>query len=115
MTLTKKQRRKIVVAGKTYFWQASGNDGSIDLCVTGEIKNGQKLLTGFDYRYQPSETAFGKIYDIQFVITPYIVRQVIEYALSVGWKPFEKGADLHLKVEDKIDLRLDKNMERDIG
>jgi hypothetical protein len=46
----------------------------------------------------------------QFVITPYTVRQVIEYALSTGWKPFEKGRDLTIAdMDDKIDLRLDRN------
>jgi hypothetical protein len=111
MTLSKKQRRKIVVEGKTYFWQATGNDGWIDLCVTGEVKGGQKLLTRFDYQYSPvAPPSPGEIYADQFVVTPYIVRQVIEFALGAGWKPFEKGSDLILPVDDKIDLRLDKNM-----
>jgi len=110
MTLNKKKRRKIVIEDKTYFWQATGNDGWIDLCVTGEVKGCQKLLTAFDYQYSPPEFAPGILYMGQFIITPFIVRQVIVYALTQGWKPFEKDKDLVLPVADKIDLRIDKNM-----
>jgi hypothetical protein len=106
MALNKKERRKIVVDDKEYFWIATGNDGWIDLCISSEIKGSPKLLTGFDYKY-PVDDDINIAY--QFVITPYIVRQVIEYALSQGWKPFEKGKDFALPVDDKIDLRLDKN------
>jgi hypothetical protein len=43
----------------------------------------------------------------QLVITPHIVRQVVEYALKQGWNPSEKGPQLNLRdIEDKLDLRL---------
>ena len=106
MTFSKKKRRKIVVDEKEYFWIATGNDDWIDLCISSEIKGSPKLLTAFDYYYPPIQST--NISVNKFVVTPYIVRQVIEYALSVGWKPFEKGQDLGLQVDDKINLRLEK-------
>lgn len=110
MTLSKKKRRRIVVGDKTYFWLASGNDDAIYLCVTGEVKGCQKLLTGFDYDYSPAQyPQYGEIYASQFVVTPHVVKQVIEYALSQGWKPFEKGRDFALPIKGKIDLRFDGN------
>jgi hypothetical protein len=79
-----------------------------------ETEGSPKLLCGFDYHQTPiKHEVNGQIFTQttnQFVITPYTVRQVIEYALSTGWKPFEKGRDLTIAdMDDKIDLRLDRN------
>ena len=70
--------------------------------------------TDFDYHQIPvkieNKPPLIAVLTNQFVITPYTVRQVIEYALSQNWKPFEKEADFFIKdIDSKIDLRLDKN------
>ena len=106
MAFSKKKRRKIVVDEKEYFWIATGNDDSIDLCISSEIEGRPKLLTGFDYHYA---AASGKNFAKQFVVTPAIVRQARQYALAVGWKPFEKGKDLELQVDDKIDMDFERD------
>lgn len=106
MAFNKKKRRKIIVDDKEYFWIATGNGGWIDLCISSEIIGSPKLLTEFDYKHPVDNKNIAN----QFVITPYIVSQVIEYAISQGWKPFEKGKDFELNVDDKIDLRFDKNI-----
>lgn len=115
MAFNKKNKRKITVDENVYYWSATGDDDCIGLCVMTDSQAGSKLFCGFDYHHIPvkSETASGLEYTAltdQFVITPFIVRQVVLYALSQGWKPFEKGVDLKLgAMDDKIDLRLDKN------
>jgi hypothetical protein len=100
VTFSQKKRRKITVGDHDFFWVATGNDGYIDLCVSSEIKGSPKLLTAFDYHYDAQSSAK------QFVVTPFIVRQVIEHALQNGWKPFEKGRDLELPAADKFNLNL---------
>lgn len=119
MAFNKKKKRKIVVDEKEYYWSATGNDGWISLCVMTDVQESPRLFTAFDYHQipvagEPFEID-GKEYKVtfltnQFVITPYTVRQVIEHALSIGWKPFEKGRDLTIAdIDNKIDLRLDRN------
>ncbi len=111
MAFNKKKKRKIIVDDKEFFWSATGNDEWIDLYVSSEIKGSPKILCKFEYHHLPVTTSYVDILANQFVITPHIVRQVIEYAFSIGWKPFEKGKDLNLlHIDDKINLRLDKNI-----
>ena len=39
------------------------------------------------------------------VLTPWVVRQVMDNALQKGWKPFTKGKDFVITdIEDKIDI-----------
>jgi len=78
-----------------------------------EIQGGQKLFCQFDYHQDKVLNDDGSIsLSNQFVVTPYIVRQVIEYGLQNGWTPLGKGSELKLwHLDDKIDLRLDKNKE----
>jgi hypothetical protein len=114
MSFAKKNKGKIVVDDKVYFWSATGNDNFISLCIMTEIQGSSRLNCKFEYHQLPIKSKCGnrEITTLanQFVITPYTVRQVILYALSIGWKPFEKGKDLDLyHIDDKIDLRLDKN------
>ena len=114
MAFSKKKKRKIVVNDNEYYWSATGNDGWISLCVMTEIQGSSRLLCALDYHHIPIESQINgrnvTYLTDQFVITPYTVRQVVEHALSIGWKPFEKGKDLFLgRIDDRIDLRLDKN------
>lgn len=119
MAFNKKKKRKIVVDGKQYYWSATGGDNCIGLTVMTDIQGSAKLICHFDYHQIPVKGDSFVVDGIelnvtfltnQFIITSYTVRQVIEYALSQSWKPFEKGEDLFLgSLDDKIDLRLDKN------
>lgn len=114
MAFSKKNKRKITVGDKIYYWAATGNDGWIRLCIMTEVQESPRLNCNFEDHHFPINSNIGErkitILANQFVITPYIVRQVIEYVLSIGCKPFEKGTDLDLgHIDDEIDLRLDKN------
>jgi hypothetical protein len=112
MSLPKKGLRKITVDNFCYAWSATGNDDFISLSVVPFDKEGQLLSTAFGYHAK----AVGETYTSdghktihtkqQLVITPYIVRQVIEYALQKGWNPQKKGPQLRLHVEAAINLRL---------
>lgn len=115
MAFAKKNKRRITIDDQLYYWSATGNDGWISLNIMPDTEGGTRLNCAFDYHHIVTETARTEVGNItflgnQFVITPYVAEQVIKYALSIGWKPFEKGNQLNLGfVDDKIDLRLDKN------
>lgn len=114
---SKKNKRKITVNNEVYYWTASGNDGWINLYIMTETPRAPKLICYFDYHHELVPKKEGKTScSNQFVITPYIVRQSIEYGLAKGWTPFEKGKNLNLgHIDDFIDLRLDRNKENVIG
>ncbi|MCP3993898.1 MAG: hypothetical protein GY722_02380 [bacterium] len=116
---SKRQKRKITVGGRVYYWSASGDDGWINLCVMTTVPGSPKLICYFEYHQD--ETPFerggrsGVSLSDQFVITPYIVRQTIEYGLANAWDPFHRGKDLFLgHIDDKIDLRFGQNKENEI-
>jgi len=113
MAFNKKKKRRITVDNQLFFWSATGSDGYIHLMVMTECEGSGKLSASFDYHQERSEPSgpFNAVtLGNQFVITPFIVRQVIQLASQEGWKPLEKGADVQLgSLDDKIDLRLDRN------
>lgn len=113
MALPKKGLRKITINNFHYAWSATGNDGWISLSIAPLDNQGQLVTTSFGYH----SAATGVFYtsdgsktvhtEQQLIITPHIVRQVVEYALKQGWNPAKKGLQLNLhNVEDKLDLRL---------
>jgi hypothetical protein len=110
MALPKKNSRKINIDGIQYSWIASGNDDYIELVICSSTGDGQKLLAQFDYHpiYIDKEET---ILEQQFIITPIVVRQVIEYGLTSGWSPEKRGVELrlgylnnmvHYKLSEKI-------------
>ncbi len=115
MAFNKKKKRHITVADQRFYWSATGGDGTIKLMIMTEIEGSGKLLCYFDYHQDwvaipcvPGSFSASN----QFVITPYTVRQVIEYGLQNGWKPFEKSPNVSLgSLDEKIDLRLNQNRE----
>lgn len=114
---SKKNKRKITVKGYVYYWSANGDDGWINLYVMIEIPSSPKLICYFEYHQdkEPVEQNGSKGVRLtnQFIITPYIVRQAIEYGLANGWEPFKRGKDLCLgHIDEKIDLRLEQNREK---
>ena len=83
------------------------------LTVASLEHKGQLLTTGFEYHSKWLSTSISpdgiKIshWEQQLIVTPYIVRQVILYALSNGWEPKAVKPQLNLRnLDDEIDLRL---------
>jgi hypothetical protein len=111
MAFTRKKKRRIIVDGHLLYWVATGDDGWINLSIMSDVEGAGIVFASFDYHHiqVPLPTGGFSMTD-QFVITPYIVRQVAQLALAQGWKPLEKGKNLHLgSVDSRIDLRLDQN------
>lgn len=98
MGLPSKNRRNIVVGGKTYVWIASGNDGYLDLIISFSNGQGQKLCAQFSYEAfnQPIDMLVSR----QISITPSIVKQVIIHGLQLGWTPEKTGKDIWLRFMD---------------
>ncbi|MBC9933035.1 hypothetical protein [Chitinophaga qingshengii] len=113
MTLPKKGHRKITVEGKKYVWNVTGNDGWLSLCVVPMKQQGNLLTANFSYHSVPVGTTKDgeQVHYLKqgLIITGYVVRQVILYALNAGWQPLVKGCLLNLvDIEQHIDLRLEK-------
>jgi hypothetical protein len=112
MALPKKGLRKITVDNVRYAWSATGNDDYIGLIVISLDKEGQVLSTGFSYHTTVTDGYYSfekQMPDSQlFIVTPGIVRQVIEYALLKGWKPLVKGPHFYLADKGQLILRLPK-------
>ena len=81
MAFNKQKKRKITVDEKVYYWSATGGDNYIGLSVMADIQGGSKLFCAFEYHQVPIKVENSTIKAIglndQFVITPYIVRQVM--------------------------------------
>lgn len=114
MALPKKGLRKITVDEMRYGWSATGNDGWISLTVAPLNNGGQILTTAFNYHHKVVEEGISenggtwRSLEQQLIITPYIVRQSIQYALKKGWNPSEKGPQFTLAgIENHIDLRIE--------
>jgi hypothetical protein len=113
MAIPKKGLRKISVGNSTYGWNASGNDGWINLSIGLLDHSGQLLTASFGYHHNAIEN-FNKDGTVKswsikqrFVITSGIVKQVIEYGLLKGWRPQEKGSQFNLGyLDEMIDLKL---------
>jgi hypothetical protein len=113
MTLPSKGLRKILVDDMRYAWSATGNDGRIGLTIAPLEGDGQILRTSFGYHSKlirkivKSDGSSIENYRQQFVITPFIVRQVIEYGLDNGWHPSKKGKQIYIEnMDEKIDLNI---------
>lgn len=112
---SKKNKRRLRIGQQVFYWSATGNDGWISLTVMTEVPSSPRLSCMFDYHHETSEEQRADGSRVvharnQFVVTPAVVRKVIDYALARGWKPFEPGSDLNLRrVDDVIDLGLDVN------
>ena len=114
MALPKKGLRKITVDNFRYAWSATGNDGWISLSIAPLDNLGQLLTTAFGYHSKvvgelrrPTGEHIGYSVKQQLLVTPYIIRQIIQTALKKGWQPAVKGPPFSLPgVEKIIDLRL---------
>jgi hypothetical protein len=112
MTLPKKGSRIIRVGDFNYRWMVSGNDGWIDLFIESETTNGQLLKAKFNYNQSEVKKTDGVGLKQQFVVTPDIVKQIIELGKKEGWLPNKtaKPFDLH-PIDDKINWQ---KINRDI-
>ena len=116
MAFAKKSKRRITVGDQAYFWSCTGDDGWISVWVGCDVQGGQRLSCSFDYHQDVMPSGPGRwTVSNQFVVTPYIVRQVIDHALAQGWTPLSGGGELQLgSLDGLIDLRLDQNREEPI-
>ncbi|MBC8111863.1 MAG: hypothetical protein H7Y04_12450 [Verrucomicrobia bacterium] len=114
MALPKKGLRKITVNNIRYGWSATGQDGGIGLSIIPLHHESQILIATFGYHskekaYQMKDGSIAFSDKQQFIITPFIVRQVIEYGLNSGWNPEKGKSIINLgSMDDKIDLNLKK-------
>jgi hypothetical protein len=85
------------------------------LTVITEEKSHSPLICDFKYKdlwfYFRELVKDDEFYDDKLliitegVLTPWVVRQIIDNALQKGWKSFGKGKDFVIKdIEDKIDI-----------
>lgn len=96
MALPKKKSRIITVNSISYRWLSSGSDEGVNVYVELADNPGQMLCNRFEYEYDKNDNRIG--------ITPAHIKNLIEMALSAGWKPEENGPDLPMyKVYQKID------------
>ena len=113
MTFPRSKRRTIVVDGHSISWVASGDSGFIQLRLMLTVGAGQRLSCQFGYHQRLNSVLDreGQMATDQFVVTPYIVRQVASFGFANGWRPLETGRELRLGfMDDKVDLRLGENM-----
>ncbi len=92
MALPKKGSRGIKVNNADYRWMASKNPRNINLIIAPE-DNGKKILASFDYNTEKADSTASSN---PFIITPYVTREVILFALNNGYSSIQAKADLNL-------------------
>ena len=115
MAFNQRNKRKITVGENVFFWLYKFEEEALRLIILTDEKTHSRLIC--DLKYKNLNLYFRELiknddfYKDKFlmisagVLTPWVVRQVIDYALEKGWKPFEKGADFVITdIEDKIDI-----------
>jgi predicted nucleic acid-binding protein len=115
MALSKKNKRKIIVGQDVFYWIYKFQKDVLRLTVMTEEKTHSRLICDFKYKnlwlYFKELVKDDEFYNDKLliitegIVTPWVVRQVIDNALQKGWKPFAKGKDYTIKdIEDKIDI-----------
>jgi|GEM_PF-6454465 len=87
MSLPKKGSRKINVDNNSYLWKAKSNGKKINLTIV-PIENGKKILANFN-----SEN---DVFNNPFIITPYVTRMVILFAIENGYLLNESSKEMNL-------------------
>ncbi len=97
MALNKKGKRKITVEGQTFIWFYIFEAEILRLTIMSEEKTHSRLICIFDYKnfwlYLKERVENKNFESPTWILTPKIVRKVIEFGLKNNWKPFEKGKD----------------------
>lgn len=100
-----KWSRRIVVRGVEYRWRARGDDGFISVGAAPTNGVGAYLRGTLGYHETWIEEGEGvrRSAGDQIVVTPGLVRQIIEHALTVrGYDPHVKGHELNLGRLDSV-------------
>src|SRR4051812_28539652 len=100
-----KGKRLIVVNDVEYRWRAKGDDGYITINISPTNNFGPRIRGNFKYHETWIDRGNGVRQSTgdQIVITPRLVRRVIEYALAQhGYEPNSKGKELNLKNLDDV-------------
>ena len=80
-----------------------------------DTPNGQILHCTLSYHYDETPQGNGIALSNPLIVTPYIIRQTIDYGLTQGWQPLLLGPELRLgRIDNQIDLRLEQNKEHAI-
>jgi hypothetical protein len=106
VAIARKGQRNIVVGDVAYRWSATGGDDGISLVVWPRDHAGHRITATFDYdqRRRPVAGVPGAFsLHEQIVITPRIVRRVIELAIARGYDPgAAEGGQLDLGPADAL-------------
>jgi hypothetical protein len=100
-----KGSRRIVVNDVEYRWRAKGDDGYITIAISPTNNIGPRIRGNLKYHETWIDCGNGiaRSAGDQIVITPGIVRRIIEHAIEQhGYDPRAKGKELNLKVLDDI-------------
>jgi len=102
---SRKNSRKIVVAGVEYRWRATGNDGYISIGIWPTNNLGPYIHGNLRYHETLIENGDGSWSSAgdQIVITNRIIRRIIEQAIVIhGYDPQSRGKELNLRVLDDV-------------
>ena len=115
MTISKKNKRKIIIGQNVFHWIYKYEKDALRLTVMTDEKTHSRLICDFSYK-ELNIYFWELVKDDDFykdkglfitpgVLTPYVVKRTIDLAIGAGWKPFEKGENFTLKnIENKIDI-----------
>lgn len=104
MAFSKKKKRKITVGENVFYWMYKFEKDFLRLTVLSDEKINSRLICDFRHKniwlYFKENTGNESSQLTSFKLTPNIVRQVIEYGMSNGWKPFTKAKNFI--IEDDV-------------
>lgn len=115
MAISKRKKRKIIIDEDVFYWVYKFQNDVLQLIVMTDEKTHSRLICDFTFkelnayfRELVKDDGFYKdklLILSPGVLTPFVVRQTIDIALSQGWKPFQKEKDFTLKnIAHKIDI-----------
>lgn len=115
MAISKKSKRKITVGKDVFYWISDFQKDILRLTVMTEEKSNSRLICDFSYKnlniyfweLVKNDDSYKDIglWITEGVLTPWVVRQIIDYGIANGWKPFEKGKDFIVKdIEANLDI-----------
>jgi len=100
-----KGSRRIVVRGVEYRWRARGDDGYISVGACPNNGVGAYLRCTLRYHETWLDAGAGVLRSAgdQIVVTPGLVRQIIEHALTAhNYDPHARGHELNLGCLDSV-------------
>lgn len=107
MALSKKKKRRIIVGENVFYWMYKFEKDILRLTVLSDEKTHSRLICDFRYKdiwlYFKENVENESSQITSFKLTPNIVRQVIEYGIANGWKPFTKAKNFIIdNLEDNV-------------